>query len=219
MAPLIIFIVLFLCGLINSYFFPPKLFSSLRSLLISIFPSKKKQLATSTKNTNDIKKETDELVSSELETIFSTFDGDGDGFITAEELMDSLERLRLAATKDEIRSMMERVDANRDGLIDLGEFRELYESLCGGSGREEQLGGGGDGDMDLREAFEVFDGNRDGVITVEELGEVLRSIGLKQGAEVQDLREMIRRVDLDGDGMVDFEEFKKMMMVKSGKLF
>lgn len=161
----------------------------------------------------------------DLEAIFSTFDKDGDGFITEKELEESLKRLGLLSTRNEIMSMMEKVDANGDGLIDLEEFRELYDSI--GRGRGGDDGGRGERgkedeeeeemEMELREAFNVFDENGDGLITVEELGLVLASLGLKRGATVEDCRNMIRKVDLDGDGMVNFEEFKKMM--KGGKLF
>ncbi|KAJ8618901.1 hypothetical protein MRB53_015087 [Persea americana] len=64
-----------------------------------------------------------------------------------------------------------------------------------------------DEEEDMREAFNVFDENGDGFISVEEL----RSLGLKQGKTVEDCKKMIRQVDVDGNGMVDFTEFKLMM--------
>ncbi|CAL9123836.1 unnamed protein product [Musa textilis] len=116
--------------------------------------------------------------------------------------------------------MLERVDTNGDRLIDLGEFRELYAAL--GRGQGPSGGDGGEEEEEetaLQEAFDVFDGNRDGVIAAEELATVLTSLGLKQGARLEDCRDMIRRVDRDGDGKVSFDEFKKMMKMKGGKLF
>ncbi|OIW15928.1 hypothetical protein TanjilG_04463 [Lupinus angustifolius] len=63
----------------------------------------------------------------------------------------------------------------------------------------------------MKEAFNVFDQNRDGFITVEELRSVFASLGLKQGRTVEDCKKMIMKVDVDGDGMVDYNEFKQMM--------
>uniref|UniRef100_A0A6N2L308 EF-hand domain-containing protein n=1 Tax=Salix viminalis TaxID=40686 RepID=A0A6N2L308_SALVM len=40
---------------------------------------------------------------------------------------------------------------------------------------------------------------------------VLASLGLKQGRTLEDCKRMIRKVDVDGDGMVDYREFKKLM--------
>ncbi|KAG6530505.1 calmodulin-like protein 6 [Zingiber officinale] len=152
----------------------------------------------------------------ELERIFSTFDKDGDGFITAGELEESLRRLGLAVTSEETAALVDRVDANGDGLIDLQEFRQLCTEMM----LQGEVAVGED-DENLREAFGVFDGNGDGLITAEELAKALTSLGMKQGAKLEDCREMIKRVDRDGDGKVDFGEFTKMMKTKGGgkKLF
>ncbi|KAK8704768.1 hypothetical protein V6N13_048381 [Hibiscus sabdariffa] len=64
---------------------------------------------------------------------------------------------------------------------------------------------------DMAEAFKVFDQNGDGYISVEELMSILVSLGLKQGKTVEDCERMIMKVDVDGDGRVNFLEFKKMM--------
>ncbi|KAK8713751.1 hypothetical protein V6N13_148961 [Hibiscus sabdariffa] len=64
---------------------------------------------------------------------------------------------------------------------------------------------------DMLEAFNVFDQNKDGFITFEELSSVLLSLGLKQGRALEDCQRMITKVDADGDGRVNFIEFKQMM--------
>ncbi|XP_031132094.1 calmodulin-like protein 3 [Ipomoea triloba] len=146
----------------------------------------------------------------ELKGVFATFDKNGDGFITKQELKDSLKNIGISMEDKDIAEMMEKVDENKDGLIDLHEFCELCNSLLGVESERE-----GDGDKNLREAFEVFDGDTDGLITAEELSKVLGSLGLKQGKTLEDFKEMIGRFDLDGDGMVNFDEFKRMMMTQS----
>uniref|UniRef100_A0A7N6FBF5 Calmodulin 2a (phosphorylase kinase, delta) n=1 Tax=Anabas testudineus TaxID=64144 RepID=A0A7N6FBF5_ANATE len=63
-----------------------------------------------------------------------------------------------------------------------------------------------------------FDG--DGTITTKELGTVMRSLGQNPTeAELQDMineevDEMIREADIDGDGQVNYEEFVQMMTAK-----
>ncbi|CAL9764579.1 unnamed protein product [Musa acuminata subsp. burmannicoides] len=138
---------------------------------------------------------------SELRRVFQMFDRDGDGRITKAEMSGSLQNLGIHVPEVELAAMMERIDANGDGCVDMEEFGTLCCSIMDERDEEE----------DMREAFNVFDRNGDGFITVEELRLVLASLGLKQGRTAEDCRKMINEVDDDRDGMVDFKEFKQMM--------
>ncbi|CAI0542799.1 unnamed protein product [Linum tenue] len=151
-----------------------------------------------------------------MASVFATFDKNGDGFITKQELKESLKNIRISVTEAEAEEMVAKVDSNGDGLIDFEEFKILCRTM-GGAGEGEARAGGFGGD-ELRDAFEVFDRDRDGLITVEELGSVLSSLGLKEGKRMEDCKEMIRKVDADGDGMVNFDEFRTMMRNGGGKL-
>uniref|UniRef100_A0A0D9YUP6 EF-hand domain-containing protein n=1 Tax=Oryza glumipatula TaxID=40148 RepID=A0A0D9YUP6_9ORYZ len=147
----------------------------------------------------------------ELRRVFELFDRDGDGRITREELTESLERLGMPVHGEELAATIARIDANGDGCVDMDEFTQLYETVMRVDGGG---GGGGACDVDeasMREAFDVFDRNGDGFITVDELGAVLASLGIKQGRTAEDCGRMIGQVDRDGDGRVDFLEFKQMM--------
>jgi len=53
---------------------------------------------------------------------FKTFDADGSGFITAEELVLALEKYGMSMGKDEVQQMIAEVDSNKDGLINYDEF-------------------------------------------------------------------------------------------------
>ncbi|KAJ9540258.1 hypothetical protein OSB04_026764 [Centaurea solstitialis] len=95
------------------------------------------------------------------------------------------------------------IDTDSDGFISLEEFA----GFCKGSS------GGGDGDdggmKELRDAFELYDLNKNGLISAKELHQILSQLGEK--CSVEDCANMIKPVDSDGDGYVNFVEFKKMM--------
>ncbi|THD22149.1 Calmodulin striated muscle [Fasciola hepatica] len=63
--------------------------------------------------------------------------------------------------------------------------------------------------VDIRGAFHFFDTNGDGVITTEELATTMQYLGLQ--ASNNDLLNMMRQADEDGNGCIDFKEFVRMM--------
>ncbi|KAK1386811.1 calmodulin-like protein 3 [Heracleum sosnowskyi] len=137
----------------------------------------------------------------ELRKVFEMFDHNGDGRITKQELNESLEKMGIFIPDQELSQMIEKIDVNKDGCVDIDEFGDLYQTIM--NTREEE--------EDMKEAFSVFDQNGDGFITVDELKSVLASLGLKQGRTEEDCKTMIMKVDVDGDGRVNFNEFKQMM--------
>nr|XP_043626831.1 calmodulin-like [Erigeron canadensis] len=149
-------------------------------------------------------------VSSQLKQVFKFFDIDGDGKISQVELTHVLLTFGQDETKAtiEAQGILKEVDFNGDGFIDLDEFmtimddpKPVFASLKGNNG-----------DDDLRNAFMVFDSDKNGLISAKELQRVLSSLGCTN-SKLGQCRKMIKGVDKDGDGFVDFEEFKSMMSI------
>ncbi|KAL6969999.1 putative calcium-binding protein cml25 [Sarracenia purpurea var. burkii] len=138
-------------------------------------------------------------IEEELKHVFKKFDVNGDGKISSSELGSILGSLGYTAERDEIEMMIREVDADGDGFIDLDEFIELNTRDIDS---DELL-------ENLKEAFSVFDIDKNGSISADELMNVLKSIG--EDCSISECRKMISGVDCDGDGMIDFEEFKFMM--------
>ena len=73
-----------------------------------------------------------------------------------------------------------------------------------------------DSELDcLKEAFSLFDADHDGEITVHELGRVMRNHGLNPTDD--ELKDMIRNVDKNSNGAIDFNEFIEMMLRRDSK--
>ncbi|KQK02566.1 probable calcium-binding protein CML16 [Brachypodium distachyon] len=145
----------------------------------------------------------------EMKKLFSRFDADGDGRISPSELAAVSRAIAPPPSESaggrEVASMMDQLDADRDGFVDLGEFAAFHSHT---DGREEEE------ERELRDAFAVYDIDGDGRISVAELAKVLARIG--EGCSTEECQRMIASVDVDGDGCVGFEEFKKMMSRDAG---
>ncbi|KAI9099570.1 hypothetical protein K1719_024575 [Acacia pycnantha] len=75
--------------------------------------------------------------------------------------------------------MIQKIDVNRDGCVDIDEFGELYKLIM--DDRNE--------DKDMNEAFNVFNQNGDRFVTKEELITVLASLGLKHWKALEECKE------------------------------
>ena len=65
---------------------------------------------------------------------------------------------------------------------------------------------------EFKDAFAIFDKDGGGSITTQELGDVMRSLGQKP--TTAELETMVREIDADGNGEIDFPEFLTMMLRK-----
>ncbi|KAK8591306.1 hypothetical protein V6N13_031354 [Hibiscus sabdariffa] len=141
-----------------------------------------------------------EKLIAEFQEAFCLFDKDGDGCITMEELAIAVKSLDQNPTEEELQNMIDEVDTDGNGAIKFGEFLNLMARKMKETEAED----------DLREAFRVFDKDQDGYISPHELRLVMNNIGEKVTDE--ELEQMIREADLDGDGQVNYDEFFRMMM-------
>lgn len=132
-----------------------------------------------------------------LKRVFETLDHNGDGNITLKELREGLSEIK---NKDDLIAIMESVDTDASGTINYTEFiaatieQNIYL-------KEENL----------RTAFKMFDKDGSGKISIDELKMVLGAGIEGQTDDEKDWNEIIRQVDIDGDGEIDFEEFIAML--------
>ncbi|KAJ8465081.1 hypothetical protein OPV22_027633 [Ensete ventricosum] len=156
----------------------------------------------------------------EFKEAFCLFDKDGDGCITLEELATVIKSLDQNPSEEELQEMIRNVDLDGNGTIDFGEFLNLMARKMKETDEEEEL----------KEAFKVFDNDQNGYISASEVKLLqlllyslfhasartltLRNVMMNLGEKLTDeeVDEMIREADLDGDGQVNYEEFAQMMM-------
>mmetsp|Transcript_20264 Transcript_20264/g.58756 ORF Transcript_20264/g.58756 Transcript_20264/m.58756 type:complete len:512 (-) Transcript_20264:294-1829(-) len=130
----------------------------------------------------------------ELREAFEALDADNDGKLCMSELASGLEQSGLSSMLPDAKAILGRVDFDRSGAIDYTEF------LAATLDRKADLT-----DNVLWTAFNVFDQNGDGKITASELHRVLKT------AQLSCAEELMKPVDANGDGSIDFQEFVAMM--------
>jgi calmodulin len=124
------------------------------------------------------------------------------GTITTKELGTVMRSLGQNPTEAELMDMINEIDADGNGDIDFPEFLTVMARKMKDTDSEEEI----------LEAFKVFDKDGNGFISAAELRHIMTNLGEKLTDEEVD--EMIREADIDGDGQINYEEFVKMMMSK-----
>ena len=138
----------------------------------------------------------DELKS--LKKLFFELDEKGKGVITKEDLFRGMDEcFDHKITKEEVEQIFSNIDYDNNGTISFDEF------LKAAIDKKKILT-----EEKLKAAFALFDMNGDGDIEAKELQEVMGENNDLQGDV---WAKMIAEVDLDGNGVIDFEEFKDMM--------
>ena len=133
---------------------------------------------------------------------FDLFDKDKDGTITAKELINVFKSFGQNPSEHEINEMIAEVDIDGNGQIDFEEFVILMNKRSKETDYEDEV----------INAFKVFDKDGQGLISCTELYHIMTTLGDKLTEE--EVEEMIKEGDVDGNGFINYEEFVRMMMVK-----
>jgi len=140
----------------------------------------------------------------ELKELFIAMDDNNDGTLSIGELKDGLVKAGVAVPPD-LYAMMDRIDTDGSGVIDYSEFMAatldkrqfVAEEACW-------------------RAFKTFDQDGSGHIDKEEImkllgGDQCVTDVMQIKYTTQEVNAIMREVDLNGDGKIDFEEFMTMM--------
>ncbi|OMJ89773.1 hypothetical protein SteCoe_8043 [Stentor coeruleus] len=135
----------------------------------------------------------------ELTLTFRKLDKNGDGKLSREELKEVYNKTtkHKRTMSKQIDEIMEIVDKDKTGFISYSDF----VTACL---KQEEI----DNEVNLEMAFKAFDEDKSGKISIEELRRVF---GIGSG-KIKDLKNLLMEVDNNGDGEIDFVEFKKMMI-------
>lgn len=139
-----------------------------------------------------------------LRQIFLSLDDDNSGTLSVEEIDEALERLEVEEPiRVEMRRLMHEIDVDGSGTVNYTEF--IAANISKKQYLQEQV---------CKAAFHIFDVNGDGFICKDDLATLLKS-GHEQdgfaGISVEEIGEIMKEVDQNGDGNMSFEEFMALM--------
>uniref|UniRef100_A0A3Q3WJZ8 EF-hand domain-containing protein n=1 Tax=Mola mola TaxID=94237 RepID=A0A3Q3WJZ8_MOLML len=130
-----------------------------------------------------------------LREAFREFDKDKDGFISCKDLGECMRTMGYMPTEMELIELSQQICGGR---VDFEDFVELMGP--------KMLAETADmiGVKELRDAFKEFDSDGDGQISLGELREAMKKL-MGEQLNHREIDEILRDVDLNGDGQVDFE--------------
>lgn len=134
----------------------------------------------------------------QYERVFNHLDNNGDGKISPSELHQCVETIGGELSLAEAETAVEILDTDGDGLLGFDDFVKFVE----GGDEEEKV-------KDLKEAFQMYEMDGCGCITPKSLKRMLSRLG--QSTTTDQCQKMIAHFDLNGDGVLNFDEFKIMM--------
>ncbi|TRY84712.1 hypothetical protein DNTS_001219 [Danionella cerebrum] len=131
----------------------------------------------------------------ELKEAFREFDKDKDGFISCKDLGECMRTMGYMPTEMELIELSQQICGGRvdfEDFVDLMGPKMLAETA-------DMIGV-----KELRDAFREFDSDGDGQISLAELREAMKKL-MGEQLNHREIDEILRDVDLNGDGEVDFE--------------
>jgi calmodulin len=137
----------------------------------------------------------------DLEEAFFLFDYDKDGKITTKEVGAAVRSVGLNPTQLELKDMNNDVDG-LGGTVDVQNLTQIISKRVRNFTTTPE---------ELRDAFMVFDKQGTGQVSVHDLKMSLTTLGERLTDE--ELDELIREVDQDGEGMVRADDVVKVLLV------
>lgn len=153
----------------------------------------------------------------EIAEIFDSIDVDHNGLISVNEFHLILTKLNKTFARnyneDDLKLFFSKLDVNRDGQLNLREFREAFNGIINRSQLQvfqEDTAGMFASDL-LGNIFAYIDINHDGYISYQEAINMFKQINKQMGRHYSenDVNKFFADLDLNSDGRISFQEFRE----------
>lgn len=142
-----------------------------------------------------------ELSNSDRGRVHRTFDADGSGEISVDELKQLLSQMNISTSPEVLKRIVAILDEDGDGTITRDEFTNWYAGVIGKNISVDDL---------ARHMFDTFDVHNHGEITLAEVKNRM-DIGSMNGLSLDEIGAIVQELDSDRSGTDSFEEFKDFL--------
>ncbi|XP_071333982.1 calcium-binding protein 4-like isoform X2 [Trachinotus anak] len=143
----------------------------------------------------------------ELQEAFKEFDYDQDGYLNYKDVAECMRTMGYMPTEMELLEIVQQIKMRMGGLMDFEDFIELMGPRMMGE-TADMLGL-----KELQSAFLQFDLDGDGKINQDEMKEAVKTM-LGEKLKKGELEEILKELDINADGIIDFEEFVMMLSIR-----
>ena len=138
----------------------------------------------------------------EYKANFQMADKNHDGRISFQELKEVMEKSQCSCSEAELQDYVNDVNIDENGELDMEAFLDIIENYQRANDTEEEL----------QEVFKIFDKNNTKLITPKNVMDVFSKID--ESIKEEEILQMFQECDLDRDGYLNYEEFKRMIRNK-----
>mmetsp|Transcript_22538 Transcript_22538/g.41494 ORF Transcript_22538/g.41494 Transcript_22538/m.41494 type:complete len:213 (-) Transcript_22538:97-735(-) len=146
----------------------------------------------------------DEEQIEELREAFNLFDTEHSGTIDARELKAALRALGFEVKKEDVRRMLSDVGKDPTQPIDFNDFQEMMRGRMPDKNSRAEID----------KVFALFDEDQTNKISFWNLKRIAQELG--ESLSDEELHEMIEEADRDGDGLINPDEFYRVMRKRGG---
>lgn len=146
----------------------------------------------------------DEEQVEELREAFNLFDTEHSGMIDARELKAALRALGFEVKKEDVRRMLAEIGKDPSQPIEFNDFLDMMRGKMPDKNSRAEID----------KVFQLFDEDGFGKISFRNLKRIAQELG--ESLTDEELTEMIEEADRDGDGLINPDEFYRVMRKRGG---
>ncbi|CAG9322011.1 unnamed protein product [Blepharisma stoltei] len=154
----------------------------------------------------------DELVRAGLsaEEVFERYDIDQDGILNKEEFLKACTDFGFSVDRLALEEVFNLIDISKNGQISINEFAmQVPGARIQNDQRVRNLDLGQQFDAEINELFKMLDIDKDGFLNYNEITQGLKAYCIVPNG--QQLKDMMRRIDTNQNGKIEWQEFKGFM--------